>query len=226
MDSPESIHAPIGLIGGTGEEGRGIVLRLAQAGVPVLIGSRSAERARNLAAELNTLLGCRLIEGGANETLLTHCDILFLTVPFAHAPTVVDSMADRLRAGQTLVDVTVPLYFEKGPRLLQLPEGSGSQHLRSRLPSEVAMVATFKTLPAHLLANLGEPLNCDEFVVADSQEARDHVMAILTRIPSVRWINAGPLRYAYALEGMTLLAASLNRRFKSKEGRYRFLGIE
>ena len=226
MNSPESTSAPVGLIGGTGEEGRGIVLRLAQADVPVLIGSRSVERARNLAAELNSLVGGQRIEGGANETLLTRCEILFLTVPFAHAAAVVDSMADRLRAGQILVDVTVPLYFEKGPRLLQLPEGSGSLHLRSRLPSEVAMVATFKTLPAHLLANLGEPLDCDEFVAADSPEARDRVMAILTRIPSVRWINAGPLRYASALEGMTLLAVSLNRRFKSREGRYHFLGID
>ncbi len=223
IDKPST---PVGLIGGTGEEGRGIVLRLAQAGVPVLIGSRSARRAQQLATELNSQLGCQRIDGAANKVLLARCEVLFLTVPFAHAAAVVESMADHLRAGQILVDVTVPVYFKRGPRLLELPEGSGSQHLRSRLPQQVAMVATFKTLPAHLLVDLEKPLECDEFVVADSPEARDRVVAILSRIPSVRWINAGPLRFASAVEGLTLLAVSLNRRFKSKEGRYRFLGIE
>ena len=88
------------------------------------------------------------------------------------------------------------------------------------------MVATFKTLPAHLLCELEKPLDCDEFVVADSPEARETVIELLRRIPSVRWIDSGPLRYAKALEAMTLLTIGLNRRYKSREGRYQFLGIE
>lgn len=216
---------PVGLFGGTGDEGRGIVLRLAQAGVPVVIGSRSAEKAKQLADELNAQLKDNLIQGTGNADLLKRCQILFLTVPFEHAAKLLQSLASDFSSSHILVDVTVPLSFQGGPHLLELA-GSGSEHLRQYVPEQVAMVATFKTLPAHLLCHLETPLECDEFVVASSAEARDRVLRILRRIPSVRWIDAGPLRYARALEGMTLLAIGLNRRYKSRAGRYRFLGIE
>ena len=214
----------VGLIGGTGTEGRGIVLRLAQAGVPVMIGSRSAEKAAELAGELNAQLGGNLIQGTDNAGLLEGCRVLFLTVPFEHAASLLGSLSESFRPHHILVDVTVPLYFQQGPRLLELP-GSGSEHLRKFVPPQVAMTATFKTLPAHLLCELEKPLDCDEFIVSDSDQARDAVLEILEKIPTLRWIDAGPLRYAKALEGMTLLAVGLNRRYKSREGRFRMSGI-
>ncbi len=213
-----------GLIGGTGEEGRGVALRLAAAGVEVAIGSRQSERAQAAAEELNGQLGVESIRGCTNQDLFERCRILFLCVPFAHAEGTLEQLKDEFRPGQILVDVTVPLFFRKGPRLLQLEEGSGSERLRRIVPQEIPMVAAFKTLPAHLLCHAHEPLDCDEFICADSQDAKRDVLQLVQRIEGLRWVDAGPLRYCRALEAMTMLAIGINRRYRSKEGRYRFLG--
>ncbi|MEE8583546.1 MAG: NADPH-dependent F420 reductase [Acidobacteriota bacterium] len=221
----------VGLIGGTGEEGQGIALRLAMAGVPVWIGSRSEERAEKVAGELNRRLGSHgagnaEIGGMGNRALLDHCRLLFLTVPFDHAESTLESLQDAFRDGHVLVDVTVPLLFLKGPRLLDLEEGSGAEQLRRLVPEHVAMAAAFKTLPAHLLCEIDQPLDCDEVLCADSEKARQRVLAVVGKIDRLRWINAGPLRYCQALEAMTMLVVGINRRYKIGSGRFRLVGLE
>ena len=47
----------VAVIGGTGEEGFGLTLRLARAGHHVTIGSRSAEKGAGTAAEARAILG-------------------------------------------------------------------------------------------------------------------------------------------------------------------------
>ncbi len=215
----------VGLIGGTGKEGRGIGIRLAAAGQDVLIGSREQDRAARAAAEINQVAGSGRASGLSNDELFSRCPILFLTVPFEHAAATLEEHSERFQKGQILVDVTVPLSFQKGPRLVDLEEGSAAEHLRMRLPPQIPLVATFKTLPADLLHDIGAPLDCDEIVCHDSEEARDRVLSVLGRIPGVRWLDGGPLRYCRALEAMTMLVIGLNRRYRSHHGRFRVLGL-
>src|SRR4051812_49958997 len=47
----------VAVLGGTGPQGRGLVRRWAAAGVPVVVGSRSAERAAETAADLAEATG-------------------------------------------------------------------------------------------------------------------------------------------------------------------------
>ena len=157
----------VGLIGGTGLEGRGIALRLGRAGLDVLLGSRSAERASKIAAELNAQLQDPRVSGADNRDVIGASELLFLTVPFHHATAVLKEHRQQLVPHHVLVDVTVPLVFEKGPQILDLKEGSGSEHLRQNLPPHVPLAATFKTVPAHLLCELSSPLDCDEFICSD-----------------------------------------------------------
>ena len=215
----------IGLIGGTGVEGRGIALRLAMAGFQVQIGSRSQARARSTAVEMNRQIGSRPIGGAENREVIENCSLLFLTVPFRHAAETLKEHESQFTSDQVLIDVTVPVLFEKGPRFLSLEEGSGSEHLRSRLRSEVPLVATFKTIPAELLSELDAPLECDEFICSDSSEARERVLRVLQRIEGVRWLDGGPLRFCRSLEGMTLLAIGMNRRYRVKGSRFKVVGI-
>ncbi|MGG7612167.1 NAD(P)-binding domain-containing protein, partial [Streptomyces sp. ZG43] len=44
-DLPDVSSLVVGVLGGTGDQGRGLAYRLAQAGQRVIIGSRAAERA-------------------------------------------------------------------------------------------------------------------------------------------------------------------------------------
>mgnify|MGYP001183896976 CR=1 FL=1 len=215
----------IGFLGGTGEEGRGIALRLASGGQETLIGSRSYDSARKAVNWINEQAGQEVATAATNIEVVENCEVLFLTVPFRFASAVIEEARDSFREGQVVVDVTVPLSFEKGPHLLSLEEGSGGEYIRSLLPTNVGLAAAFKTLPAHLLVDIDKPLDCDEFVCGDSSETIEKVMQIVGEIPELRWINAGPLSSCLSLEAMTLLAIRLNRKYKSRLGRYRFLGI-
>ncbi len=215
----------VGLIGGTGIEGRGIALRLAMAGTGVWLGSRSRQRAEDIAAELNDQVGRQRVKGTSNTQVAAKCGLLFLTVPFEHAAGVLEQHSAQLTSDHVVVDVTVPLVFDRGPRLLKLEENSGAETLRKKLPSSVPLAAAFKTLPAHLLCDAGADLDCDEFVCGDSEEAKQRVLKAVEKIPGVRWMDAGPLRFCRSLEGMTLLVIGLNRRYKAKHGRFKVVGM-
>ena len=215
----------VGLISGTGEEGRGIALRLAAAGETLALGSRSADRACQTALQINQKLGEERVQGMDNSQVVSCCEILFLTVPFPYAEQVVNEYSEEFSEGQILVDVTVPIVFDKGPRLISLEEGSGAQHLESLLPPNLALVAAFKTLPARLLCEIESPLGCDEFICSDSPEAKARLLQVVSKIPSLRWIDGGTLRYSRCLEGMTLLAIALNQRYKGKNSCFRVVGL-
>jgi NADPH-dependent F420 reductase len=216
----------VGLLGGTGPEGRGLAFRWARAGARVIVGSRSAERARTTAEELNTLLGGGDIRYGDNRAAVRGSDIVLLTMPFEHAPATVDPLQSEFGPSAILVDATVPVSFEKGrARYVELPEGSASQHLRARLDPAIPLVAAFKTIPAHLLENPSEDLDCDDFVASDSKEAKSIVIEAMGAMAGLRPIDAGALETSGTLERMTVLAIGINRRYKLKTARYRVIGL-
>lgn len=217
----------IGIIGGTGPEGRGIALRLAAAGLTVGIGSRSRERAREVAESLTALLPAGSIEGSANRELCRASSMLFLAVPFEYAEATLIDLAGCLKPEQLVVDVTVPLDFRQGPRVREELGGrSGSERLAQTVAGHCRFAAAFKTLPAHLLEAADTPLDCDEFICADAAEDRVRLEKSVSSIPGVRWIDAGPLHHCRALESMTALIIGINRRYKVKHGRFRVLGLE
>lgn len=215
----------IGLIGGTGEEGRGLALRFAKAGAQVTIGSRSAERAKEAADELNGILGNDAVRYGTNQEAIRGSELVLITVPFEHAVSTLEAHRNDFSEGSILIDITVPVQFEKGVRYLELPEGSASEHLRARLPESLPVVAAFKTEPAHLLLDAAEALDCDVFVAGDSKEAKARVIEAISFIEGARPVDAGTLASARTLERMTVLAIGINRRYKIKTARYRVVGL-
>lgn len=217
----------IGIVGGTGAEGRGLALRLARGGCRVLLGSRSAERARAAADQLKRQAAELAIEPADNDAAFAAADFVLLTVPFSGVAEAIGMHAGRLRAGALVIDVTVPIRFEKGgpPRLIEVAEGSAAEHVRALLPPNVPLAAAFKTIPARLLSELERPLDCDELVCGDSDESRRRALELVGRLPGLRAIDAGPLEAARAIERMTLLAVTLNKRHRSHEARFRVVGI-
>jgi NADPH-dependent F420 reductase len=219
----------VGLVGGTGEEGRGLALRWAIAGAQVSIGSRTLEKAKAAAGELNQVLGNRAsspISAGENQDVIAASDFVLLTVPFAHAAATLDTHRPDFREGSILIDITVPVAFEQGRvRYVELPEGSASEHLKAKLAENIPLVAGFKTEPAHLLAEIDEPLDCDSFVASDSKDAKARVIEALGFIKGLRPVDAGTLYSARTLERMTVLAIGINRRYKIKTARYRLIGL-
>lgn len=218
--------SPIAVVGGTGHEGRGIALRFARAGIPVVVGSRDRARAEQVAGAMSD--GGRLpVTGSSNAEAVARCDVVILAVPFAHAVESLRGCAEAFRPGALLVDVTLPIAFVgKAPVFTDLPEGSAAEHLRHHLPPQARLVATFKTISAATLVDVERSLDCDEFVCGDAEDARRQAMDLLRALPGLRPIDAGPLEAARALERMTLLAIAINRRYKFYHARFRVIGLE
>jgi NADPH-dependent F420 reductase len=222
-----NIHeVSVGIIGGTGEEGRGLALRWAMAGARVIIGSRVAERAKEAADELNQALGGEIIRYGTNEAAVTDSEFVLLTVPFDHADSTLESLRDHFRSDAVLIDITVPVSFEQGRvRYIEPAEGSASEHLKAKLPEHIPLVAAFKTEPAHLLLDPQAVLDCDTFVASDNKEAKARVIEAIQHIAGLRPVDAGVLYSARCLERMTILLIGINRRYKIKTGRFRLPGL-
>jgi NADPH-dependent F420 reductase len=213
----------IALLGGTGKEGQGLAVRFAAAGFQVVIGSREADKAQEVARRYPGAS----ISGGENTAILSEADFVFLCVPFERAGELLDTCRPYWREGCIVVDTTVPLRFEAGNvGLIELPEPSGSQHLAARLPAGVPLVAAFKTISAHTLADLSASLDCDLMVCGDDASARTRLIEAASGIGSgLRVLDGGPLRHARALEAMCALAIGLNRRYKAKSARFRVVGV-
>lgn len=204
----------------------GLALRLANAGASVIIGSRDEARALASARSCNQKLGRPIIAGTANREMLRACGIVFLTVPFSAAIEAVESIKADLLPGHILVDVTVPMHFSGGRAEYAEQDGiSGAERIAEHLPGGIHLVGAFKTIPAHVLSDLNAQLNCDVFVCGDVPEERVRVMEIVRWIPTLRPLDAGPLRTARTLERMSVLAVNLNRTYKKKGARYQIEGL-
>ena len=130
-------------------------------------------------------------------------------------PACLESCRGRLRQGQIVVDVTVPLQFRaKRPQLRELPEPSASEHLAGVLPEGVPLVAAFKTIPAHLLEDLSQRLDCHVFICGDSAEARGRIVQVASSIEGLSPLDVGRLSQAATLERMTVLAIQINKRHR------------
>src|SRR4051794_33767017 len=102
----------VGVLGGTGAQGRGLALRWAAAGLDVVVGSRDAERAEQAAAELNSELsavsGAAVVRGMGNRDASTAADVVLVAVPYsAHEATLAD-LAEALD-GKIVIDCVNPL---------------------------------------------------------------------------------------------------------------------
>ena len=208
-----------------------MALRLSQAGYPVIIGSRKPEqaalRAEGLRLRLKEVGGPAAdLAGVGNSRVVEASDILFIATPFEHAAGQLESCRGHFRREQIVVDVTVPLQFRaKRLQLRELPEPSASEHLAGVLPEDVPLVGAFKTIPAHLLEDLGQRLDCHVFVCGDSAEARGRIVQIASGIEGLSPLDVGPLRQAATLERMTLLAIQINKRHRVHHSRFRVVGL-
>ncbi len=213
FDLPDISDLRIGVLGGTGEQGRGLAYRWAQAGLQVVIGSRSADRAQAVAVEL-----ARGVRGEDNAGCAAACDIVVISVPWDGHTALLKSLVAEL-AGKIVVDCVNPLGFDKqGAFALRIEEGSAAQQAAALLP-ESQVVAAFHHLSAVLLLDEAvKELDTDVLVLGDSRSATDTVAALAGKLPGVRGVFAGRLRNAHQIEAMTANLISVNRRYKAHAG--------
>jgi 8-hydroxy-5-deazaflavin:NADPH oxidoreductase len=212
---PDPASTVISILGGTGDQGRGLARRFALAGYRVIIGSRRTERAVAAAYELADAPG---IEGTDNAAAARAGDVVIVAVPWEGHRELLASLAGEL-AGKIVVDCVNPIGFDQqGAYRLPVPEGSAAQQAAAVLPGS-RVVAAFHHVSAVLLLDPEVPaMDLDVLVLGDDREATDLVQALAARIPGMRGIYAGRLRNCAQIEGLTANLISVNRRYKAHAG--------
>jgi NADPH-dependent F420 reductase len=211
LPAPES--AVLAVLGGTGEQGRGLARRFALAGHQVVVGSRSADRALAAAEGLPGT-----VSGAANADAAAAGDVVVCAVPWEGHKELLQELAPVL-AGKLVVDCVNPLGFDKqGAFALHVEEGSAAEQAALVLP-ESRVVAAFHHVSAVLLLDeTVESMDTDVLVLGDDREATDLVQALVGRITGMRGIYAGRLRNAHQVEALTANLISVNRRYKAHAG--------
>jgi NADPH-dependent F420 reductase len=220
MSLPESLtNTTVSVLGGTGPQGRGLARRFAAAGLPVVIGSRSAERAEETAGTLAEATGGQ-VSGADNAGAAAAGDIVVVAVPWDGHGDLLRDLAGAL-AGKIVVDCVNPLGFDKqGAYALQVEEGSAAQQAAALLPDST-VVGAFHNVSA---VKLEDPevtsVDTDVLVLGEGEDraAVDRVQDLAGTIPGVRGIYGGRLRNAHQIEALTANLISVNRRYKAHAG--------
>jgi hypothetical protein len=208
----------IGIIGGTGPQGKGIALRLAKAGYEVVIGSRTLEKANSIIDELRSMGNFDNITGRTNLDVISEVKIIFVTIPYETVQSTLEPLLDLIKKNITiLVDITVPMKFVKGSGMVfDSPEHGTMSKFLTKLVEPVPVVGALKTISAHALMDINSPLNLDTFVFGP-KEYRKEIIELISKVETLRPIDAGPISAAETVERLVPFLININRRYKVKD---------
>jgi len=201
----------IGVVGGTGEQGRGLARRFALAGHRVQIGSRDANRASEVANEL----GIANLTGSDNVSVVRNSDVVIIAVPWDGHEATIKSLVAEL-SGKIVIDCVNPLGFDaQGAFALKVPEGSATQQAAALLPESRVVGAFHNVSAVDLLDPEKSKFDIDVLVLGDDRETTDLVQELVAQIPGARGVYGGRLRNAHQVEAFTANIISMNRRYKA-----------
>ncbi|KXB06123.1 hypothetical protein AKJ53_01315 [candidate division MSBL1 archaeon SCGC-AAA382F02] len=214
----------IAVIGGSGNLGKGIAIQLALAGKEVVIGSRKAEKGKQIASELSNQID-KKIEGTGNLEAVEKSDIIFLSIPHFAIDNMLQQIKPGLEPGNILVSVIVPLSKEGDKFALQEPkEGSAAAKIALETPEKVSVISALQIVPAKRLQTPEKSLDSDVIVCGDQPEAKEKIMKIIEKIPDARAIDGGSLSNSNLVEAAAGLLVELTR-IHGGEVSIRFKGI-
>lgn len=203
----------IAVLGGTGDLGGGLALRWVRAGYPVIIGSRTADKAEASASKLNARFAGSGVRGMDNVAAAAAGQIVVMTVPFSNHRSTLESVKDAVQ-GKIVVDVTVPLVPPKVSRVQMPPEGSAGKAAQEFLGPDVQVVSAFQNVAADHLADLEHDPDCDVLVAGNVVAAREQVVELVEAC-GMRGFHVGPIDNAAVAEALTSVLIFMNKRYKS-----------
>jgi len=208
----------IGVIGGTGEHGSGLGLRLAAAGHRVIIGSRSLDRAAHCADLLAERLPAGALRPAAmtNDAAAAAAEVVLLTLPWDPDGALIAGLGPAL-SGKVVVSCANPIGFDaRGPHHIDTGHGSAAEHVATLLPGS-QVVGAFHHLSARSLLDLREDLSAaDVLVCGDDEAAKETIRRLCVAVTGRTGIDAGPLRLARQIESFTAVLISVNRRYRTR----------
>lgn len=212
---------PVAIIGASGALGFGLAVRLGRVGVPVVIGSRDEERAVEAADRARAAVPDGGFTGAENARAVDTVDTVILSVPFRSQSETLKNLKGSLRAGQLLIDATVPLAAAvsgRATRMLGVWQGSAAQAAQELVPDGVKVVSALHTVSAASLTDLDDDLAQDVLVCGDAREDKRRAALLIERIGGLRCVDCGRLEMARIAESMTALMISINAKHKTHAG--------
>ena len=216
-------HPIIAVIGGTGELGSALAKRWAVAGYPVVLGSRSKQKAQAAAEKMNAdAAPAAAVTGEDNRTAAAAAEIVIIAVPYASHESILDEIKPAV-AGKIVVDAVVPLVPPKVSVVKLPPDGSAALIAQRLLAGTARVQAAFHNVSAAKLHSSG-PVDCDVLVFGDEQAARAVVIE-LANAAGTRGVDGGPLANSAAAEALTSVLIGINRRYKVEGAGIRITGL-
>jgi NADPH-dependent F420 reductase len=209
----------VAIVGGTGNLGGALALRLGAPGVKIIIGSRDAEKAKKVVETLRPNLRAGEIVGMTNQEAVIGADFVVIAVPYEGHAQMVSDLKGQL-AGKVVIDTVVPL---NKVRPFVPAAGSALQEAQQILGGEAPVIGALHNISAVDLGDVESPLG-DVLVCGDNAEAKQKVMEIIRRIGATAF-DGGPASNAYVIEGLTGVIIHLNRKYKSKHGSIKITGL-
>ncbi len=212
---------PVAIVGASGALGFGLAVRLALAGVPIVIGSRDAGRAAEAAERAREAVPEGGFTGTENAQAVEAAETVILSVPFRSQSETLKNLKGSLRAGQLLIDATVPLAAAvsgRATRMLGVWQGSAAQAALEMVPEGVKVVSALHTVSAASLTALDHELGQDVLVCGDSRDDKRRAAQLIERIDGLRCVDCGRLEMARIAESMTAMMISINAKHKTHAG--------
>jgi NADPH-dependent F420 reductase len=209
------------ILGASGALGFGLAARLGAAGLPIVVGSRDAERAKETATRLDEAVPGASFTGLENGPAAEASEVVFLCVPFRNQSENLTNLKTHLREGQILVDATVPLAAAvsgKATRMLGVWQGSAAQQAAEMVPEGVRVVAALHTISAASLSALDHELDEDVLICGDRKADKAVAAGLIHKIPGLRCVDAGRLEQARIVESLTAMLIGINARYKTHAG--------
>ena len=210
------VKPKIAVLGGTGDLGGGLARQLIRNGYPIVIGSRSREKAAITADELaKSSDGGLDVTGLSNSAAAASAEVVILAVPFSSQMAVLESVVDSVQ-GKIFIDTTVPLVPPKVMRV-QMPEGgSAGKIAQAFLGENVRVVSAFQNVAASHL-NTDQPFlgDCDVLVTGNDKDAREFVVDLAAEL-GMNALHAGPIDNSVVAEALTSVLIFMNKRYQFK----------
>jgi NADPH-dependent F420 reductase len=215
------LPSSVSIIGASGALGQGLALRWAQAGVPLVLGSREAQRAAEAAAAVVAAVPGAAVEGVDNVAAAAASPVVVLSVPFSAQAKTIKQISESLTPGQLVIDASVPLAAQVGGKptqILGVWQGSAAQQAASLLPDGVAIVSALHTVSAASLAEPDHTFDEDVLVCGDVKEQKAIASDLIEAISGLRAVDAGRLENSRITESLTALMIGINIRNKAHAG--------
>lgn len=211
----------IAIIGGTGDQGLGLALRFAQAGLPFIIGSRDETKAYNAINKVRESFPEAEIEGYDNYTAAEKGELILLAVPYKFMADTIKGLKGALTPDKVVVSLCVPLANAVGGKPTQIVtpwEGSAAEQAQALVPKGVVVVGALHNVCAARLADIANPVENDVVVCCNKKDVRNEIIELVESIDGVRGMNGGPLCSSRTAEAMTALIIGMNIRYKMPKG--------